>query len=195
MSNTLTATGIGRMLVSQAAPLTKKVGGGGAGDDLSEEIVDAKCVDALKKAGLWDKILKKDKNPGSFIDVNTIEDEDASKYFGSEATGTAGTFFDNFTHAAHTFIGRKSGKTGIYSRGGRDGMAISVRLHELAHLSFPYGRNLDISLANKLRVKYKKGKNGKETGANATKALSTYFNGGCDPTLLRPVRKRRGRRK
>jgi hypothetical protein len=116
-------------------------------------------------------------------DVNTIQNAPASKYFGKKATGTAGAYFDKkqpVAGGAYTFIGKASGITGIYRRGGATGMSVSLKLHEVTHLAYPVGSDLDISLAALLEVRYSPGADLDATATNASKALGRYFESGCN---------------
>lgn len=163
-------------------------GGGdgiGDGDNISEENVSENCVKVLKAKGLWDKILKTDKS-AKFFDVDKIQDEAASKYFGSKGTKglTVGQYFDKLGHDAFAFVRGSSGITGIYSRGGKDSLSPNLRLHEVSHLAYPVGSNLDTSLASKLGLQVNKGQ-------TASNAISNYFKNDCDPSLLK---KKKGRK-
>jgi RHS repeat-associated protein len=155
--------------------------GASSGDAVSEKNVDPNCVKALKKAKLWEKILKAEKST-KFYDVDKIQNQKAEKYFGKNKTTkglTVGDFYDNLDVNAYAFIagavaGKPDGKTGIYSRGGENGLKPTVKLHELAHLAYQVGRNLDISLAKKLGLNPSA-----KTGLAASIALNDYFDNGC----------------
>lgn len=58
-------------------------------------------------------------------------------------------------------------------------MSDGLRTHETAHLAYPIGADLDISLAALLGVIYPPGKTKKDTAQNASDALSAYFNSRC----------------
>ena len=157
----------------------------GDGDNISEDNVSENCVKVLKNKGLWNKILKADKN-ATFFDVDKIQDQPASKYFGSKGTKglTVGQYFDRLGHDAFAFVRGSGGITGIYSRGGEDSLSPNLRLHEVSHLAYPVGSDLDISLARKLGLQVNKGQ-------SASSAISNYFKNDCDPSLLK---KKKGRK-
>lgn len=162
-------------------------GGGGVGDGSSgnqggqgQTGIPKDCKNALSKAGLLKKVQNKLKS-GPYYDVNKIQNESASKYFGKKGTKglTVGDWFDNRPHggAGATTVTGGSGVTGIYSRGGESSLSPSLKLHEATHLAQGGSGDLDVSLANRLKVD--------TTGQTASKALSNYFDKDCDPSLLK----------
>ncbi len=167
------------------------IGGGGGTSDLSQ--TPKNCVDALKRAGFWNKIVSLYKT-ANFYNILDIGSEPASKYFGdsmylgNRLISTKGfTVGDIYTQLDAVAFGYQNGvhgtgKTGIYSIYDKENMENGVLIHELAHLAAQKG---DIALALSLRLKLKK----RATNRDAGLALGDYFENGCDPSLLRKGKK------
>jgi hypothetical protein len=111
------------------------------------------CKDALKKAGLLGKVTSL-ANTAQVYDVNSLQDARGSTYVDGLARGreTLGKWFDRTTpsRGAHTVV--RVPATGIYIRGGEGAFAgnLYLELHEMTHLAYPVGRDLDASLRKRL---------------------------------------------
>ena len=155
-------------------------------EDFLNKDISKNCKNALKSIpGLWKEVLKAAKEK-TIYDVDKIQNEKASKYFGRKGNKgkTVGEYFDERGFDAYSYIaGTKKGmrgKTGIYARGGAKGMTDYLRLHETVHMAQPEDKkvsNLDKSLAGTLKIKRK-------SGQDFSDAVSDYFNSMCDPSLL-----------
>jgi RHS repeat-associated protein len=138
------------------------------------------CIDALNQVGLLG-IIDALANSLKIFDINTIAGQLARNYAGPQAgTQTVGSFFSNLPNdAARTIVNVP--QPGIYVRGGAGrfdgGDNMYWLLHETAHLAYPKGPQLDISLAGRLSIPYTGGASG------GSQALSNYFNNHCDPSL------------
>ena len=110
----------------------------------------------------------------TYYDVDKIQNEKASKYFGRQKVKglTVGQFFDRRNSDAVTHVG--TGKPGIYVRGGESALDsdFQLKLHEVTHLAAGGRGNLDVSLARRLGIKVNKGQ-------TASNAVSNYFNSNC----------------
>lgn len=168
---------------------TRDRSGIGNGNGQTEGKISGGCKQALKKAGLLKKVESR-WNTAKIYDVDKIQDQKGQDYFGKRAAGmTVGEYFDRRagTDPGDAFVytswatGKATarGRPGIYARGGEVGMGDDVRTHETAHLAWPRGRDLDISLAAKLKVPYEKTKDAKQNGENASNALSEFFRNDC----------------
>ncbi len=142
--------------------------------------VPPECEKDLAKVNRLGKVKALMKSP--VVDVNLIKDKLASTYFGKQNTPTL-SVEEYFKKAQPSLTGALTvifqGKGAIYQRGGEAGMSPKLKLHEVSHLAYPVGPDLDVSLADLLGVKYHMGLNAEQTGRNASHALSTYFNSDC----------------
>ena len=150
-------------------------------EDFLNKDISENCKNALKSIPrLWKEVLKAAKEK-SIYDVDKIQNEKASKYFGRKGKKgqTVGEYFDSRGGDAYAYKG--SGKEGIYARGGAKGMTDYLRLHETVHMAqkIPKGKhtNLDKALVKDLSIK-------KKSGQSFSDAVSDYFNSMCDPSLL-----------
>jgi RHS repeat-associated protein len=133
------------------------------------------CKDALKKAGLLGKVTNL-ANTAQVYDVNSLQNAGASKYVDGLAKRgeTLGQWFNRTTSSggAHTAV--RVPRAGIYISGGESAFAgnLYLELHEMTHLAYPVGRDLDATLGRKL---------GLTKGANESwsDAVSRFFNSQC----------------
>lgn len=140
------------------------------------------CKDALTKAGLLGRVTSL-ANTAQVYDVNNLQNARASRYVDGLARGreTLGQWFDRTTPSggAHTVV--RVPRPGIYIRGGESAFVGRdyFKLHEMTHLAYPRGTNLDASLAGALGVV----RRGSETWSQA---VSRYFSNTCNPAESGP---------
>lgn len=156
-------------------------------DFLANKVASA-CVDALKKAGLWDTVNKL-ASTAKFVNVDTIAYKPAKDYFGSEAGKMlAGNYFDTyFGSGAKGALTVTSPTVGIYARGNAASLFkgnLYLLLHEIAHLAFPFGgkfdkTDLDEGLARQLKIE----ENKTYRDNNWSDVITRYFNSGCQNGL------------
>jgi RHS repeat-associated protein len=116
------------------------------------------CKEALKRVpGVLGKLAML-ANTAQIYDVNKIQSEPASRYFGAGAgRQTVGQYFERKAPpgGALTVVGVP--RPGIYVRGGESAFATGeggmyFLLHEMTHLAYPRGGDLDASLGRQLGV-------------------------------------------
>lgn len=133
------------------------------------------CKDALRKVGLLGTVSNL-ANTAQVYDVNNLQNARASTYVDGLAIGreTLGQWFDRETPkgGANTVV--RVPHAGIYIRGGESAFVghMYLKLHEMTHLAYPVGRNLDASLGSKLGLT--KGPN-----ESWSDAVSRFFSSQC----------------
>ncbi|HZE71872.1 MAG TPA: hypothetical protein VE135_20375 [Pyrinomonadaceae bacterium] len=129
----------------------------------------------MKKVGLLGKVTSL-ANTAQVYDVNSLQNARGSTYVDGLARGreTLGQWFDRTTQSggAHTTV--RVPHVGIYIRGGESAFAgnLYLELHEMTHLAYPIGRNLDASLGSKLGLT-------KGASESWSDAVSRFFNSQC----------------
>ena len=130
------------------------------------------CKKALKK---FLNTLRKLADTAKLFDVDKLGSQKASKFVGKLGGKlTLGDYFDSRNQAALTVTAAP--RTGIYFRSSQTSFVndMYLFLHEMMHLAFPRGQDLDVSLAKQLQITPR-------AGEKETQALSRYFNSGCNP--------------
>lgn len=139
------------------------------------QTMSSECKDALGNIGVLRK-LPNLANTARFYDVNTLETASASRYVGARAgRQTLGQYFDSRGYTAFTVTGGRH--SGIYTRGGISTFSggesgLYFLLHEMSHLAYPRGRDLDASLGTALGLT-------RGAGERWSNAVSRFFNSGC----------------
>ncbi|MFN2533002.1 MAG: S8 family serine peptidase [Pyrinomonadaceae bacterium] len=133
------------------------------------------CKDALRNAGLLGTVSNL-ANTAQVYDVNNLQNARASTYVNGLARGreTLGQWFDRNTRSGGANTVVHVPHSGVYVRGGESAFAghMYLELHEMTHLAYPVGRDLDASLGRKLVL---------TKGANESwsDAVSRFFSSQC----------------